>query len=124
MTNSTQVCKNCKIEKPLNEYHKDFRTANGYRVMCAVCRRHHQSITRLPKREYRLLLEKQNSCCAICGINVNELSKELSVDHNHETHKVRGLLCNSCNVGLGHFKDNTTHLAMAIEYLIASDGIA
>jgi hypothetical protein len=44
-----------------------------------------------------------------------------SVDHNHETLKVRGLLCWRCNSGLGFFKDNQAHLAMAIEYLVKHD---
>lgn len=39
------------------------------------------------------------------------------VDHDHETGKVRGLLCNSCNVMLGHSKDDVAILQKGIEYL-------
>jgi len=70
------------------------------------------------------MLEQQNNSCAICGIDASELPRELSVDHNHETLQIRGLLCTYCNVGLGYFKDDTTLLSMAIEYLVATDGIA
>ena len=61
---------------------------------------------------------KQNNSCAIC--NTNKLSKnrdELDIDHCHTTNKVRGLLCNSCNRGLGYFKDNPEALLNAIKYL-------
>lgn len=65
--------------------------------------------------EYRKMEAKQNRCCAICG-GKNGL-RSLGVDHDHETKKVRGLLCNSCNSGLGMFKDNIKLLAKAIVYL-------
>ena len=52
------------------------------------------------------------------------LKRELSVDHNHETNKIRGLLCHHCNIGLGNFRDSTTLLSVAIEYLERTDGVA
>jgi len=70
------------------------------------------------------LLEEQNYSCAICGIQEEELTKKLAVDHNHETNIVRGLLCNGCNLGLGQFKDSVVLLSFAIEYLEQHDGIA
>lgn len=41
----------------------------------------------------------------------------LFVDHCHDKKKVRGMLCNNCNTGLGYFKDDTTRLQRAIDYL-------
>lgn len=64
--------------------------------------------------EYDTLLKSQNGVCAICG---NTCTKALAVDHDHTTEKVRGLLCNNCNRGLGHFKDNQQYLQQAITYL-------
>lgn len=68
--------------------------------------------------EYDLLLANQNGCCAICKKAIE--SKQLSVDHDHVTGKVRGLLCNNCNLGLGNFKDDEKFLLNAVQYLIQS----
>jgi len=74
------------------------------------------------KKQYNTLLQKQNGVCAICGKVHNHLSKtgkprRLFVDHDHNTNEIRGLLCHSCNVALGLFKDSTESLAKAILYL-------
>jgi len=58
------------------------------------------------------LKNDQNGRCAICGGLLG-----LKVDHNHTTGKVRGLLCNGCNRGLGFFVDNINFLESAIVYL-------
>lgn len=60
------------------------------------------------------LFEKQKGVCAICS-RINPNGKRLSVDHDHTTGCIRGLLCNRCNLGLGHFDLGT--LSHAIEYL-------
>lgn len=57
--------------------------------------------------DYDLLLKKQNGKCAICGTTEpGNRSNNFSVDHDHITGKIRGLLCNDCNRGLGLLKDN------------------
>ncbi len=63
----------------------------------------------------------QGGVCAVCGNSPNMSKKRggLHVDHDHSTGKVRGLLCESCNVGLGFFKDSSIKLAKAIEYLLS-----
>lgn len=62
-------------------------------------------------------LEKQK-VCAICR---GAPRARLHIDHNHGTGKYRGLLCDNCNIGLGHFKDSPALLAKAIEYLKRAD---
>jgi hypothetical protein len=53
--------------------------------------------------------------CVICGSQ-----EKLVVDHSHKTGNIRGLLCNHCNRGLGHFRDDPMLLEFAAQYLYAS----
>jgi hypothetical protein len=64
--------------------------------------------------EFSALLDEQEGRCAICG---DQFEGEPMVDHNHETRKVRGLLCKNCNTGLGMFRDNVLRLRLAAAYL-------
>ena len=70
---------------------------------------------------YAVLEDIQGLCCAICtepaGSGVGLHSKRLSVDHDHATGKIRGLLCSKCNSGLGSFKDSLLLLEAAADYL-------
>lgn len=67
--------------------------------------------------DYTKMLEKQNFKCYGCKITVSELGKNLVIDHNHKTGKIRGLLCQHCNLLLGNAKDNIEILQNLIEYL-------
>ena len=61
------------------------------------------------------LLEMQGGGCAICGNN----KKKLVVDHDHQSGRIRGLLCQSCNIGLAKFRDDRALLGDALSYLIS-----
>lgn len=62
--------------------------------------------------EWMVRVADQKSTCAICGLAMPAL--QLFIDHDHETNKVRGLLCVMCNTGLGMFKiDGPMSLARA-----------
>jgi len=68
--------------------------------------------------DFNNLLEEQFFLCKICLIDLTTLpSHKISVDHCHSSGKVRGILCSMCNLGLGHFKDDTRSLENAIKYL-------
>lgn len=67
-------------------------------------------------KEYNEIREAQNFLCACCGTPEVTCGR-LVVDHDHESNFVRGLLCSSCNVGLGYFKDDINTLEQAIKYL-------
>ncbi len=69
--------------------------------------------------EYNRLLEKQGGVCAICKKQCSTKTR-LSIDHDHITGKVRGLLCRRCNAGLGAFSDKIEELKLAIKYLMES----
>lgn len=72
---------------------------------------------------YDTMLNNQKGVCAICGKKetkvgrINKKIKPLSVDHNHNTGKIRGLLCQNCNSGLGLFGDNEDLLIKAANYI-------
>lgn len=71
--------------------------------------------------DYNRLLESQGGACAICQATETRTmagkTRRLSVDHDHETGAVRGLLCGGCNSGVGYFRDNPDRLRNAITYL-------
>ena len=133
-------CTKCGESKELTEF--AFRKERGtYRTQCNSCRfkmkkasilkrrskeeeaartREYQLITKygITGAEYEEMLEAQENCCDICGIHQDHVRhKRLYVDHNHDTGAVRALLCNMCNVGLGHFKDSIQFLENATNYL-------
>jgi hypothetical protein len=69
---------------------------------------------------YEALLLKQGGKCAICGSEKPSSrggKVRFAVDHHHETGVVRGLLCSSCNLGIGLFRENVQVLLAAIQYL-------
>lgn len=69
--------------------------------------------------DYNNMLKSQNYCCAICGTDTPTGKwKVFAVDHDHTTGKVRSLLCNECNRGIGLLKDSPDLLMKAATYLI------
>ena len=100
-------------------------------------RRHSSSITRRSERrsmlkknygltleEYDQMFEQQQGVCAICHTRETARNQygpqHLSVDHDHDTGEIRGLLCDQCNKGIGCFTDSPILLAEAIRYLLES----
>jgi len=69
--------------------------------------------------EFRFILNNQNNQCLIC---VKQDTKNLSVDHNHQTGKIRGIICNDCNVVLGRVRDSIKTLKSMIKYLEKYNG--
>jgi hypothetical protein len=95
------------------EYHQKYRNDNKDRLIDYWLKRNYN----ITFEEYNKLFAEQEGKCAICGVHQNDLKKKLSVDHNHETGEIRGLLCNSCNLSLGHAKEDTKILLKMIDYL-------
>lgn len=126
--NAPRVCSTCNTEKPSSEFYleKDKRAQNGIaqRSTCKPCtedrkyKRFIEKTYNFTFDQYEDLFDKQGGKCAICESRIgNNRTGRLFVDHCHETHKVRGLLCSSCNHGLGQFKDSPKLLQKAISYL-------
>jgi hypothetical protein len=71
--------------------------------------------------QYNKMAQEQNSICAICSKPEENKNKSLSVDHNHISGKIRGLLCSKCNKMLGLVNDSPELLNIAIKYLLKSE---
>lgn len=97
-----------KNKKKIQEYKKEYRKKNPRNYTKEESLRRY-GIT----YEQRQQMEKnQKGRCAIC-----KKKKSLCLDHNHNTGKVRKLLCQKCNTGIGMFDEDIHFLASAIEYL-------
>lgn len=70
---------------------------------------------KLLARDYERLLQKQKGVCAICSSTCST-GRRLSVDHDHKTGQVRGLLCTKCNLFVGIMEKNPK-LTEALRYL-------
>jgi len=70
----------------------------------------------ITKNQYMCIAEEQKNLCAICKMPSKD-GHELSIDHNHKTNQVRGLLCKECNRALGLFGDNINTVQNALNYL-------
>jgi|694.fasta_scaffold119457_6 hypothetical protein len=69
----------------------------------------------LPEGGYAVLCALQHNRCLICGRKPRK--RPLAVDHDHKTGKIRGLLCGTCNTGMGHLQDSPELLEKAAAYL-------
>ena len=106
-------CKSCASGKGVERTKQD-RAAHRLRSLRSRLK-HFYGITH---EEYLAMEEAQGNCCAICKAPKASLKgRGWCTDHCHTTGKVRGLLCTSCNKGLGLFKDDPTKLEAAVEYL-------
>lgn len=66
------------------------------------------------EEQFWAMYNDQQGCCAGC---LKEFIRTPDIDHNHDTGKVRGLLCNNCNRGIGHLKENIDTMLRLIDYL-------
>jgi DNA-directed RNA polymerase subunit RPC12/RpoP len=112
---------------------------DGARLRCKQCRRatntkhylKHREEIRLRERvrwwkrqgiqisleDYERLWCSQNGKCAICKKDIALYDKNTCLDHDHETQEERGILCSSCNRGIGLLHDDPEILRTAISYL-------
>lgn len=140
-TGNMRTCAHCNVSKPPTEYYRDSKASDRLRWICKPChstnmrkwwqnnqgRRRGYTLKRLHQitlDHYESLLRQQHGVCAICRkppSRSNMTEMVLDVDHDHKSGKIRGLLCRSCNGGLGLFKDSPHLMLAAIDYLKQCD---
>jgi hypothetical protein len=119
-------CAHCQQIKELKDFRKKLSQKDGFDYNCRKCSCQQSKESKYRVRygitlqEKELKLEEQKGLCALCG---EKITSRVCVDHNHRTDQVRGILCNSCNIGLGAFYDSVEKLNMAIQYLKRWKGI-
>jgi len=142
-----KTCTKCKKAKSLDLFHNNKNNKDGKMYICITCRRNYKKEyykktadhQRKRSREYHNdhpnhnkeyilkskygisindkieMLKNQNNKCFGCNKSLVETSS--NIDHDHKTGKIRGLLCNNCNLTLGLVYDNISILQNLIRYL-------
>lgn len=131
-------CNSCNTTKPIEEFYTNYDNRNKKSYVRHIC----HSCDSKKSREYYLankakilenskknhllrnygltqdqfndMVKAQDGKCAICDIKP---PRTLHVDHCHDTGKIRKLLCDGCNQGIGLFKEDVSRLSSAIKYL-------
>lgn len=118
----TKKCSKCGIYKSLKEFSKDKSNKDALCCSCKSCRAKYTNEYDLTRRygitleQKRKMVEEQDGKCAICEKELNK-GRDINVDHCHNKNKIRGILCNNCNRGIGLFKDNPEIIRAAINYI-------
>lgn len=138
-----KTCSKCKEVKTVGDFFKNRMGRDGLRSECKPC--HYKSVRAWEHRNplkvavssrkgrlkwlfglsvesYERMLLEQGGVCKICG-ETNQSGKRLSVDHDHKTGVVRGLLCQRCNVAIGLLVDSPERLRAAASYLDKPDSL-
>jgi hypothetical protein len=107
-TITSPVCKSCQALKSA-----EYRSRGGYKER--VRNNYLWDTHKLTTEEYNLLLAYQENVCQIC--KSSEKNGTYHVDHCHRTGDIRGILCGSCNRGIGYLQDNLQIARSSVEYL-------
>lgn len=107
-------CKQCEIKSKLNKYHNE----GGKEQQAKRSFKNLMNKYGITPEIYEQERKNQDFKCALCGKHEStQHHNRLYVDHCHSTGLYRGLLCNTCNCGLGSFNDNIELMKKAIEYV-------
>lgn len=117
-------CKDCVKERnnvnkeQIKEYKSNHYLKNKEKAAHKDRKNHLMRKYGITQEWYDEQLKIQDGSCKICGTkNPGKGLKHFHVDHSHKTGKVRGLLCHSCNTGIGLFKEDVELIEKAIEYV-------
>lgn len=130
-----RTCTSCKLEKTFGDFNKQPGGKYGIKSQCRACQRedslirYWQGNAKEYQKYYSIekkygLSKDQYDELAKDGCNICPNTTDLVVDHCHETGEVRGILCRTCNTGIGHLKDSPELVMRAYDYLIGARVVA
>ncbi|MFF7980786.1 endonuclease VII domain-containing protein [Streptomyces sp. NPDC007901] len=111
-------CPQCEEVKPHSEWERNKSSSDGWSSYCRECRAERNRISYFQRKyglspaELEAMIAEQRGICCICLAAPAE-----HVDHCHETGRVRGVLCFSCNAALGQFRDQPEVIRRAAAYV-------
>lgn len=139
MTAKTKLCKRCNKRRSVSKFHKAKSSKDGLQYACIDCNKKTVKNWQKENPEYwqtqkerseRISIQRRARLYGItfeqaeelsktthCEICNKELNSNFNIDHDHDSGRVRGVLCPPCNRGLGIFLDDTKLLESAIRYL-------
>lgn len=138
---TTKTCSECGKTKPTDDFGLARTRPDGLNNRCRPCNLEYARAWRLRNKDrervralgrygmslddYDRLFARQRGRCAICSTTKGGgRGPHLHVDHCHDSGRIRGLLCNNCNRGLGLLGDSAEALAAASSYLTTNEGEA
>ena len=124
-----KICNVCHVLKPTDEFDVNQRDASGRpttRPSCRSCRQHidGKAILSSEKEEMNKTKPARGDvfhCCICNKRSIVDVTAKIVLDHCHITGAARDWICDSCNTGLGRFKDSVSLLKDAIAYLQMHD---
>lgn len=120
-----KICNICHLLKPVEAFPRNQNQAGGRiirRPSCQECRKVIDG-KKLIASERRRMNDKRppNKTVFVCPVcdkrTIVGITANIVADHDHDTGKGRDWICDSCNTGIGRFKDNIKILERVIEYL-------
>lgn len=124
-----KICNTCHCLLPIDSFARNQNNVHGIvrRPACMQCR------TDIDKRAAKSRQAKRMEAnrpkkgdlfeCPICNrLSIAGVTAKIVADHNHHTGNIRDYICDSCNTGLGRFKNGKNYLYNAIRYLEERDG--
>ena len=112
-----KYCPTCKQILPASAFDRHSKRVTGLRNECRECAKWKRvkKLYGVSREQYTQMFMAQDGKCAICHRPSVEY---LMVDHDHQTNKVRALLCRPCNLAIGNMGDDATRLKAAADYIL------
>ena len=129
------LCSRCRLEKSPKEFYRNKKFKRGFNYWCVLCfkeyraknsDRYNENAKRIRQTPEGKLKHKASHLKSRYGINLEDIpdrcqvcksNKNICVDHCHETNRVRGFLCVTCNLMLGYAKDKPQILENLTKYI-------